>query len=884
MLIDVSIRIICLAVLLLLPMRLARVKSAAAWHAAYTVLLVAMLLMPLLRASLPVLPLPVLPALAPIAAPEPVPLTEFVIEAEPIPMRSKPSAPRAVPQAKLQLPTWEQAAFLLYLIVALAMLGRLALGYRDIRALLLTSLPLEDPRVPPGVRVSDRVSVPVTVGCIAPKVILPAGWQGWDDAKLEAALTHELAHARRSDPLCATAAALNRCLFWFHPLAWWIERRLDRLAEEAADDACVRALADRSRYARVLLEMAAAVSVRQGRFAWTAVPMARPATISQRIDRVLDGRAGAGRAMTRAAGTAMLVTAMPILLAAATFQAVPGEPTAAPALFSGQLTIIEGTVLESSNYQPIEGAQVILMPTDRGQVRFSGSIWQTELSPADPDPASEKLAVLTGSDGKFRFRIDAPAKFRLFVAHDDYVNTSSGSDAPAFEAEPGIPKDDIAIQLKPQGSISGQVIDVETEEPIPGLVVMPLVVRTWPTARGLWPARTQVTTDQEGRYEIDGLAPGEYYLRLTPPMGADFDDPTPLEDFREAAYVSYIPSWYPGVDAMEQAVPLMLGSRGRLEGIDFGIAKRRTAAIRGHVFGDESTGDVSISLTEIERTTSLGAHRGVASSERPVGSGFEIRNLYPGYYWLFAETADEEVTEKLYASLTFQVGDDNLDGMDLHLRMGLTVKGRVRIADREEISDQPTLPKEGTRVQLFAVSRGSVKNDRSVVVRAEDGSFVFEGVVPGELLVLVGRVPQGYEVSEIRYNNSVTVDHVIAVEPNVREHRLDITLAPASGSVLVTVTDGLDPAPGAIVLVAPNTVDQSVREAALNRVFISRGTADDDGRATIGPLLPGTYLVMAYPQGALWKNDRNRVFTAGQEVRVGDGPALIQVRTQPAVR
>ena len=70
--IDVSIRIVCLAALLLLPMRLARVKSAAAWHAAYTVLLVAMLLMPLATQWLPVLPVQILDPVTPQAvAPAP---------------------------------------------------------------------------------------------------------------------------------------------------------------------------------------------------------------------------------------------------------------------------------------------------------------------------------------------------------------------------------------------------------------------------------------------------------------------------------------------------------------------------------------------------------------------------------------------------------------------------------------------------------------------------------------------------------------------------------------------------------------------------------------------------------------------------------------------
>ena len=66
---------------------------------------------------------------------------------------------------------------------------------------------------------SDRIAVPVTVGLLRPKVVLPSGWELWSEAKLRAVLAHEGAHVARRDPLVAGLASLNRCLFWFHPLA-----------------------------------------------------------------------------------------------------------------------------------------------------------------------------------------------------------------------------------------------------------------------------------------------------------------------------------------------------------------------------------------------------------------------------------------------------------------------------------------------------------------------------------------------------------------------------------------------------------------------------------------------------------------------------------------
>ena len=71
----------------------------------------------------------------------------------------------------------------------------------------------------------------------SPVVILPETWHEWSSSKLDAVLAHEQAHVRRRDPLVQWLALLNRAVFWFHPIAWWLERRLTALAEQTWDDA-----------------------------------------------------------------------------------------------------------------------------------------------------------------------------------------------------------------------------------------------------------------------------------------------------------------------------------------------------------------------------------------------------------------------------------------------------------------------------------------------------------------------------------------------------------------------------------------------------------------------------------------------------------------------
>jgi TonB family protein len=120
-------------------------------------------------------------------------------------------------------------------------------------------------------------------------VILPECWRRWPQAQLNAVLTHEDEHARRRDPLVQWLALLNRAVFWFHPLAWWLELRLSALAEEACDAAVLARGHDPFEYSEYLLQIARAVQQTGSRV--SVVGMAMPgAFLPQRIRRILEGR------------------------------------------------------------------------------------------------------------------------------------------------------------------------------------------------------------------------------------------------------------------------------------------------------------------------------------------------------------------------------------------------------------------------------------------------------------------------------------------------------------------------------------------------------------------------------------------------------------------
>ena len=316
-----------LVVAALVGLSLARVRSAAILHAAWTLVTASMLAMAIAVAVLPAVPVRIL---AP--APRPVAMAGAVAVYA-----------IAAPLPKPQIP-WIAT---LYSAGLLVMALRLAYGYRLTRKLLRDSRPIPRFASEP-VHESTRVSIPLTVGWLRPRILVPAGWDAWTPEKLEAVLVHERNHIQRRDWAVAVLASVNRCVFWFHPLAWWLEARLKVLAEEACDDACLQHVTSRESYAQVLVEMAAAVRSDTGR----AIAMAKGGDVSMRVERILDEMRTIGPGMTGRRWAAMALCALPVMYLAAVARPArlrAQDPPATPAAAAQTAPQVEAPQPKTSN-------------------------------------------------------------------------------------------------------------------------------------------------------------------------------------------------------------------------------------------------------------------------------------------------------------------------------------------------------------------------------------------------------------------------------------------------------------------------------------------------------------------------------------------------------
>jgi beta-lactamase regulating signal transducer with metallopeptidase domain len=97
---------------------------------------------------------------------------------------------------------------------------------------------------------------PGLVGIVRATIILPHGIESeLSPDEMNAVLAHELCHWRRHDALFAAIQRGVEALFWFHPLVWWLGRRLVVERENACDEAVLSSGSDPQTYAESIVKV-----------------------------------------------------------------------------------------------------------------------------------------------------------------------------------------------------------------------------------------------------------------------------------------------------------------------------------------------------------------------------------------------------------------------------------------------------------------------------------------------------------------------------------------------------------------------------------------------------------------------------------------------------
>ena len=403
--------------------------------------------------------------------------------------------------------------------------GRLLLGlaaaWRLVRSAESVELSPQQYSSTEGTRVvqSAEVRVPLTVGWVRPTIVLPRDWKNWDEPLLGAVLAHEQAHVQRRDPWVAIVAQVNCVLYWFHPVAWFLVRRLTVLAEAACDDAVIESLGDRTGYARHLLTIASRLAGRPRRVQPVGVAMtARPA-VEDRIEAILDDRRPLARRLGWVGSAVLLAVVVPLVLVAGGIRAdgtksgtdpaaeVPSAPAGSPATTPVGLASEGGTFhlrIVDDNDVPVPDAKVVVRVR---QVFMGEDTWK--------DEKSDKSGVLEVKVGKplpylLEFQV-SKAGYAPFMA--DWENYDSPDPIPTG----------YTMHLDAARTIGGIVRD-ENGKPIEGAKVSPFF--------NLKDARRAYATDGVGSSRDDERGRGMDLREFAdqPPTGGDLACPSQFQN------------------------------------------------------------------------------------------------------------------------------------------------------------------------------------------------------------------------------------------------------------------------------------------------------------------------------------------------------------------
>lgn len=309
------------AVLMLVPRHSARLRLRA-----WTLVLYAVIAMPIVALAAPawrsvVPPVPVFGDALAFQTTGRVQLADIGQDVAPVP---------AVVPASTAWPLFAPAIY----AVGLVWLGCQALlGWRVMRRLYRRARPVHDAvlidrllrhtraarlqKTPRLMESSDLFS-PVTMFVRRPVVVLPADWRTWPAEQLDGVIAHEFAHIARRDAWTQRLALLYRAVFWFSPLSWWLQRQLSRLAELASDESALAAGVEPLAYADALLGFYVRARNYPRLMSWH-LAMARrdDADAARRIERILSWKGGPD--MTRIklilAGVAILIAPLTVLAA-----------------------------------------------------------------------------------------------------------------------------------------------------------------------------------------------------------------------------------------------------------------------------------------------------------------------------------------------------------------------------------------------------------------------------------------------------------------------------------------------------------------------------------------------------------------------------------------
>jgi len=509
---------------------------------------------------------------------------------------------------------------------------------------------------------------------------------------------------------------------------------------------------------------------------------------------------------------------------------------------------VAGMVVKLAGSEPLKSASVQLQNVD--------------------DRGRSPSTVHTDSGGHFELKGIQAGRYLLRVMRTGFVSQQYGQRTPSgpgaiLALSPGQQMNDLLFRLIPSATISGRV-ENEDGEPLPWARVSALRQVYVGGSRTLSMEET-VQTNDRGEYRVFGLRPGRYFLAANYRAGGHEVRQDLEAGFENAdsGREDYVRTFYPGSPDASKAEAITVKAGEEIPSIDFLLQPVAVYRVRGHVYNLVAT-DLKRSrnsiVVQLQPKKSGLLYNSYSFGQAIVNTDgtFDLRGVLPGSYILSAQWFDD--SKPHYARQSIDVGNADVEGVQLTIAPGMTVSGHVRWEGSPSVSQD-----------LFLTARGvDEDNPAGVHARVEsDGSFTLNDAPDVPLRVSV------YGQSQDSYLKAVTYGGVDSLEDGFTARAgiaatLDVTLSSRGAHVQggVINAEGL-PAVGVWVVLVPNG-----KHRALLGLY-KQAQTDQRGQFSLRGISPGDYTLFSWNEvevGAWEDPDFLKAFEdKGEKITVQEG-------------
>ncbi len=368
-------------------------------------------------------------------------------------------------------------------------------------------------KIIPDLYISSEISIPFATGIISPKIFIPKeAEKTLTEEQLNIVLQHELAHQKRGDLWVNSIQNVMFTLWWFHPVYWLLNRKIQTVREECCDDYIIsHQYSTQEIYCETLLHVARNSATRS--MPRQLVSMAHSKnSLTSRINRLMENK----MSYTFSYKNLLVLILFAIIL-------IPGlnaeqkdsnSVAVTDSKSKDNIVIIKGTVTDS-NGKPISGADVAVIG-DKKKNKEGGDFSSRDIVVAEAKTNSQGYYQLALKN----FSVNDFHKIKL-------IALSRGQALSWREVNLNIKATVENIQLEKERPIQLQLVD-ENKKPLSGVKIS-LHVLKFRNAKNLpvnktgafrfdyppaaWPAID--LSDKNGMVKIHGTSPNHaIYLRV----------------------------------------------------------------------------------------------------------------------------------------------------------------------------------------------------------------------------------------------------------------------------------------------------------------------------------------------------------------------------------